>query len=505
MSESPALVVKGLTVRQRENRRLLVDGLSFQMQPGELVCLTGPSGSGKSTAALALMRLLPDALEVVAGTARLGDVDLLSLAETDLPRQRGKNIAFLPQDPLSGLNPVLACGPQVEEPLKLHTTWTRSHRREAVFDSFREMGLPEPGRIFQALPVALSGGQRQRVLLAMVTILGPRVLIADEPTTALDPDSAERVLDLLSRLRQRRGTAVLLITHDLDLVRAHASCIVAIDEGRMAANASLGAIRRSPSVHDARAQRGAPDAAEVLHVTNLSKAFRGTAALFRRPEEIPVLDRLSLVINRGEIVGIGGASGTGKTTLGRCVADLETRDDGEVIVNGRPTERWRFPGAPHPVQLVYQSPYSSLNPRMRVGEAVEEGLRSLRLPVGERTIKIRDTLIAVGLPPEYAARLPAELSGGERQRVVIARCLLATHSLLVADEPTASIDERTRDQILDLLRSIASDTGLSVLLISHDREALERVCDRVLFLDRGQLRPISARPSEPQGPCALTS
>lgn len=490
-SEPPVLTVQGLRVHGRETGALIVDGFDLTLREGELVALVGPSGSGKSTVANAMIGLLPPGLETIGGSCTIEGVNVLAATQLQLRRVRGRALAYLPQDPMAALNPVLSCGFQVEEPLRLHTKMDARQRQDAVLDLLGQMGLSEPRRIYGAFPSDISGGQRQRVMMAMATILEPKVLIADEPTTALDPDTAFRIISLFEQLRTRHGTAVLLISHDLSLVRARATRVMGMSHGGVVPWVDNPADTIGTRLGFQPSKLHPLIADEAVRVSDVTKSYNHHVTATRRTPMPPVLDRVSLEIRRSEVVGLLGASGSGKTTLGRCIAGLVVPDQGQVLVNGLPTLSRTRRRAPHPVQIVYQSPYSSLNPVMSVGESVAEGSRtageasSLRLERAARSLEL------VGLPRTYLARRPAELSGGERQRVVIARALQANPSVLIADEPTASLDEASKWQILQLIGRLAKQSGLAVLLISHDMAIVNRACDRVFRLAEGRLEDVS--------------
>lgn len=492
-SERPVLTVEGLTVCDRASDFAIVTDVSFSLDAGEFVCLTGPSGSGKSTLALALIRLLPDALAIKAGSVRLGATELTTASDETLARIRGKDVSIIPQDPLAGLNPVLRCGVQVEEPLRLHTEWDRAQRREAALSMFVRMGLDQPDRCYRSLPTQLSGGQRQRVMLAMAAILQPRVLIADEPTTALDPLAGDLILDLLSRMRDESGTTILFITHDLTLVRRRGTRTIAIDQGRLIRSR----VSQAPVIGRRRTRDGSSGSAypstqsPMLEVRGLTKSFHRSTWVGGVAGQVRVLSEVSLNLRAGDVVGVVGASGQGKTTLGRCIAGLEAPDKGSISLNGEPLPP--IGRAPHPVQIVYQSPYASLNPLMSIGAAIQEGLRARGVAKLTRRGKVLSLLQRVGLPEAYYGRMPRELSGGERQRVVIARCLAAEPKLLIADEPTASLDDRAKRSILELLLEQARTSGLAILLISHDQETVTQICDRVLRLEGARLSPDPAQ------------
>lgn len=495
MKGDPALSVRGLSVRDTQTGKTILDDVSFDLRQGELVCLVGPSGSGKSTTALATMGLVSRPLDIARGMGSLVDQEICFTEPQYLARLRGYRLSMIFQDPFSSLNPVLPCGQQAEEPLKIHTEARRLERRHKVLALFQEMGFEDPERIYRSRPADLSGGQLQRVMIAMAIVLNPSVLIADEPTTALDPVSQKGIIDLLLHLKETRGMAILLITHDRDLASMVSDHTLSMRDGRLVEDAyqKAGRIESSPGpVAASGAEVGAHGSDVLVSVRGLTKVFVRRNALTSRLARVSALEKVSLEIRRSEIVGVIGASGSGKTTLGRCIAGLTLADSGEIVLDGSRVLSQAGRGHGSAVQMVYQSPYASLNPTMRVGEAVEEGPRARGTPRPERKDLAVRLLGQVGLDESVYDRFPRELSGGERQRVAIARALAGNPKLLVADEPTASLDERTGAQVLDLLKGLARTLGLSVLLISHDRKVIARVCDRVIALCGGVV--IEARP-----------
>jgi len=488
--DEAAISVKGLGVQDARTGVSIIDEVSFELRPGEIVSLLGPSGSGKSTTALAVMGLLRPPLLVSSGTAVLGGEKIDVNDPVQLSAVRGRRLSMIFQDPFSSLNPVLPCGVQAEEPLRIHTDVGGRQRRERVLDRFREVGFDEPDRIYRSLPSQLSGGQLQRVMLAMATILGPTVLLADEPTTALDPEAQEGILGLLAKMRERHGMAILLITHDLDLARTVSDRVLRMQDGRLLEGD--GQVERHQDKAPTGVRRvmsGGASRAPLLSVRGLSKTFvrGGIPGIGRRRRCVKTLADIDFDLARGEILGIIGPSGSGKTTLGRCISGLTTPDQGEIILEGKPVDAKGKRRGASPVQMVYQNPYASLNPVMRIGESVEEGPRAEGMPSGERRELAVRLLKQVGLSPDFYSRLPGELSGGERQRAVIARALATEPRLLVADEPTASLDVQTGIQVLDLLKRLTHEIGLGVLLISHDRKTIARVSDRVMALHDGKL------------------
>lgn len=482
--EESVLSITDISVIDRGRDRTILEGVSLELRPAEIVSLVGPSGSGKSTIAFAMMGLLQSPLDLAEGKVVLEGQSINFNDTRQLSDIRGRRMSMIFQDPFSSLNPVIPCGKQVEEPLKIHTGTTRRERRERVLSRFREVGFEEPERIYNSLPTALSGGQLQRVVLAMATIMDPAVLLADEPTTALDPEAQETVIDLLCQMRDQHGMAILLITHDKELASTVSDRTLGINNGEVFA-VDKPAERQSQV--DPYGERNTMGGDPLLAVRKLNKIFLRHSIFSKRRARVKALDNVNLEMRRGEVVGVVGLSGSGKTTLGRCIAGLTALDAGEIILNGRDVNVLRGGRQPSPIQMVYQSPFASLNPTMRVGESIEEGPRTIGMARDQRKALAIRLLKQVKLSSPFYSRFPGELSGGEQQRVVIARALAAKPQLLIADEPTASLDERTGVQVLDLLKKLTRELDLAVLLISHDRKAISRISDRVMLLTDGKL------------------
>ena len=502
------LSVSNLSVRDRIRAQTIVEEVSLAVAPGEFVSLVGPSGSGKSTTVLSVLGLLPSSLEPVGGSGELAGTGVNFAEPSTVAGLRGKQAGIIFQDPFTGLNPVLRCGVQAEEPLRIHTDLGRRQRRVRVLDLFREVGLDDPERICGSLPSELSGGQVQRVMIAMAVAMEPALLLADEPTTALDAATERSVIRLLDRLRRDRGMAVVLITHDMELAASVSDRIIAMREGRLIASGDpLQDTEAEPAAIDRAVPKGATVGGCLVQVRAVSKAFARRGLFGGTGHQVQALDDVSFDIRRGEIVGVVGPSGSGKTTLGRCLAGLERPDAGTVQIGDAPNSGKNRFGKPSSVQVVYQNPFASLNPLMTVGDAIEEGLRSRRIPRGERRKYCRDLLTEVGLPHYFLGRRPAELSGGERQRIAIARALAADPRVLVADEPTASLDEVAGARILELLARLSHESELAVLLISHDRKSVHRLATRIFVMEEGKLRdgtqatePGRAPPTATHGP-----
>ncbi|WP_299951597.1 ATP-binding cassette domain-containing protein [uncultured Modestobacter sp.] len=495
------LSVRGLTVELAgpDGRRRVVDGVDLDVGRGEVVALVGASGSGKSLNAAALLGLLPEAAGAVAGgSVRLAGQELVGCAERDLRRVRGARVALVPQDVGTALDPLRRIGPQVAEAARLH----RGLDRRAATALARELlvwaGLSDVDRVLRARPAELSGGMRQRVLVAAALAGGPELLVADEPTSALDAGTAAQVLALLARARDERGTAVLLISHDLGLVAAHADTVTVLDGGQVVECGPVARVLEAPTHPVTRALRDAaapatvaahaPAGAPLLRARDVG--VRYPAGRWRRSVGPPALAGVSFTLPRGGGLGVVGESGSGKTTLARVLTGLHRPTTGTVELAGAAP----VAGSGH-AQLVFQDPATALDPRQSVGAALEEALllarrRGRPVPSGGAPA----LLSRVGLDPELAGRRPWQLSGGQQQRVVIARALAAAPELMVLDEPVSSLDAVVRAGVLELLRSLRAE-GVALVVVSHDLAAVAALTDDLLVLHRGAVADCGGTPA----------
>lgn len=475
--EEIVAALKAVTVQSTSGHRIL-DSANLQLKRGEVTCLVGPSGSGKTTAALLLLGLLPPGTHLIEGNVVFQGKTIDPGRPEQYAGLRGTSLAIVFQDPYASLNPLRRCGPQAEDPIRLHCKETNAAAKARVLEQFKAMGFDDPERIYQSFPNQLSGGQRQRVLLALATILNPQVLIADEPTASLDAVSQQQVIGLLQSLAKRQGTAVLLISHDMELVQSIGESFFEIRDG---AFHHIDGASMPPIIQ--RGEMGRLSASTpLLEVRALTKSYPRMAVAETGSREMKVLENVSLQVGAGEMVGIFGPSGAGKTTLGRCIAGLEEYQSGQVILAG--TQVKPIGLRPHDgrIQMVYQSPASSLNPGMRIFETIEEALRQAGVVESQYKQEVAALLTQVGLPESTANRYPDSLSGGEKQRVAIARCLARRPQLIVADEPTAALDEQNKHIVLELLRRIATNYQFAVILITHEHNLALRYCDRVFDL-----------------------
>jgi len=491
--------------------RQVVHGIDFSIQPGEKLALVGESGSGKTVTALALLRLVQNA--DTAGQAlfagRDGQADLLSMPERALRGIRGQDIAMIFQEPMTALNPLFTVGQQIAEVLQLKQALTRAESAQAAIQLLADTGISEAARRANAFPHQLSGGQRQRAMIAMALACRPRLLLADEPTTALDVTLRMQILDLLTGLQQRTGMAVLLITHDLNLVRRFADRIAVMEGGRIVETGPVAQVFKNPQhaytrkLIDSRPARDVterlpqPGAAPVMQASQLRVSYPvrlpGIRGWFKAGEFVAV-QGASFSIPPGQTLGVIGESGSGKSTLALAALGLHPHQ-GQLQAAG---SHWSRDAAGNQairraVQVVFQDPFSSLSPRMTVEEIVGEGLRVHQpgLAAGQRQAQVLRALTEVGMGeaqfPGLLQRYPHEFSGGQRQRLAIARALIIEPRLLVLDEPTSALDVTIQKQVLQLLQNLQRERGLSYLLITHDVDVIRAMAHQVIVMKDGEV------------------
>ncbi|MFQ3787355.1 ABC transporter ATP-binding protein [Halomonas sp. A29] len=474
--------------------------LTLEVRRGETLALVGESGSGKSVSALGAMNLLPDNAQVTGGRW-LGDTDLTALKKRDWQALRGGRVGFVFQEPMTSLNPLHTVGKQIGETLRLHQGLSGRAARERTRTLLEQVKLPRPGELLDAWPHQLSGGQRQRVMIAMAIANDPELLIADEPTTALDVTVQQEILALLAELRDRHGMGMLFITHDLNLVRRHADRICVLYDGHEQETGPVGEVFASPRSAYTRTLLDAEPTGRPAPVTSAQALLeaRGVAVSFQRPKRLfakrpPAFEAvkpIDLHLAPGETLGIVGESGSGKTTLAMALLRLvesrgEIELDGERLdqLTGNALRKRR-----RRIQVVFQDPYGSLSPRMPVSDIISEGLRFHfpELADAEVDKRVRAAIQEVGLPADCASRYPHEFSGGQRQRIAVARALILEPALVVLDEPTSALDRTVQKQLVELLRDLQARRGLSFLFISHDLAVVRAMAHRVLVLKDGEL------------------
>jgi peptide/nickel transport system ATP-binding protein len=483
------------------DRPQAVSDVSFAVEREEILCLVGESGSGKSVIAQAIMGLLPKTLPVVGGKVLLEGEALTGASAARIRQLRGARMAMIFQEPMSALNPVMRCGAQLDEVLQEHTRLSAAARLARIEAVIREVALPEPRRILDSYPHQLSGGQRQRVMIAMALALEPALLIADEPTTALDVTTQAQILKLISELQQRHGMGVLFITHDFGVVSEIAHRVAVLREGRLV---ELGAklellqrprdeytrmlIRSVPTLkpRGREVDRGSP---VVLETRNLSKTYVQGGWLSRR-REVRAAAEVSIEVRKGQTLGVVGESGSGKSTLARCVVRLIEPSAGEIRLGGVDVAAMhsrRLRPLRRRVQIVFQDPYRSLNPRRTVGEAIIEGPLNYGVPRKTALERARRLMELVRMDPAALGRYPHQFSGGQRQRICIARALAMEPELLVADEPVSALDVSVQAQVLALLEEIRVRLQLAMLFITHDLRVAAQVCDQIAVMQQGRI------------------
>lgn len=510
LAATPVLSVQNLTIvaRTPSGDLPLVRGLSFDLDAGQTLCIAGESGSGKSMTSLAIMGLLPQpAVRVAKGSIRYGGQDLTTLDETAMRAIRGDRIAMIFQEPMTSLNPVLTIGRQLVEAIRTHTDVTRRDAEARAIQALDAVRIPQAARRMHQHPHELSGGMRQRVMIAMALALRPDVLIADEPTTALDVTVQGEVLELLRDLKRDFGTSVILITHDMGVVAEMADQVIVMQSGEMVESGAVGPLFHSPQNPYTRtlleavprmgdgARRGqqmASGAAEpLLTVSDLQVRFNMKGGIFgRTTHRVHAVEGVNFTIGERETFSLVGESGCGKSTIAKALTGL-VPFEGEISVNGRPLvgldrngRKWMR----RQVQMIFQDPYASLDPRMRVGDLVGEPLiiHDISTPE-ERRERVAALFERVGLAPDQMERYPHEFSGGQRQRICIARALALRPKLIVADESVSALDVSVQARVLELLKELQNEFGIAYLFISHDMAVVENISDRIAVMYLGQI------------------
>ena len=481
----------------------IIDGISLQVREGETLCVVGESGSGKSVTSLTVMGLLQKgSLAPTGGSIKLVGEELLGASVRRLRQLRATTMAMIFQEPMTALNPVVHVGAQIDEVLRAHTDLDTKSRRQRILAMMDQVRLPEVKRIFASYPHQLSGGQRQRIMIAMALVLEPKLLIADEPTTALDVTTQKQILSLIRDLQRDHGTAVLFITHDMGVVADIADRVAVMRHGRLVETGTLDSILRTPTMEYTRNLLAAvpsliprPPRAEaatpivVLEANELGKVYR-ERSLFGRGREVAAAQDVTLTLRKGRTLGIVGESGSGKSTVARCIVRLIDPTSGGIRLAGREiSELSRRLLQPHrkKIQIIFQDPYRSLNPRVSIGETIAEGPINYGMPRQEALAKARELLELVDLPADAISRYPHQFSGGQRQRIAIARALALDPDVLVADEAVSALDVSVQAQVLELLDDIQQRLGIALLFITHDLRVAAQICDDVAVMQQGRI------------------
>ena len=505
MVSQPLLSIRDLSVVFGTGARevLAVDRVSFDIGKGETVALVGESGSGKSVTALSVLKLLPyPAAHHPTGSIRFKGRDLLAMAENDIRKIRGNDITIIFQEPMTSLNPLHTIGKQIGEILTLHGSFTGAAARARIVELLGQVGIPDPASRLDSYPHQLSGGQRQRVMIAMALANAPDLLIADEPTTALDVTVQAQILKLLKDTQARLGMSMLFITHDLGIVRKLADTVCVMQSGKIVEQGPVERVYTAPQHPYTRALLAAepkpdpapprPNAPVVISTDDLKVWFPIKRGLMRKVVgHIKAVDGISIDVRKGETLGVVGESGSGKTTLGLAILRLIS-SQGPVVFMGAPIQGLKFKEMrPYrrDMQIVFQDPYGSLSPRMSVSDIIEEGLwvHHPHLSADERERRVVAALTDVGLDPGTRFRYPHEFSGGQRQRIALARALVLEPTFIVLDEPTSALDMLIQAQMVDLLRDLQKRRHLTYLFISHDLRVVAALASRLVVLRNGKV------------------
>jgi peptide/nickel transport system ATP-binding protein len=504
---APLLSIQDLSIvlPSSGDRSYAVDRLALDIAENEIVCLVGESGSGKSMTAHAILGLLPPRVKLDAKSrVLLEGADLTRLDAAGMRKLRGERIAMVFQEPMSALNPLQRIGAQVAEALQLHNTagLAASAIEERCIALIEAVGLPAPRQIVRSYPFQLSGGQRQRVMIAMALLNNPRLLLADEPTTALDVTTQRQILDLIQKLQAERRMGVLFITHDFGVVADIADRVVVMRHGRVVEHGTRDEVLRNPQheytrkLIDAvpgRQARSTPlrtRTEPLLKISQLRKTFVSKSGMFAPPRTVVAADGIDLAIEEGETVSVVGESGSGKSTLGRMVMRLMTPDSGDIAFAGRSIlsqDAAALREYRRQVQIIFQDPFASLNPRQKVGDAIARGPMIFGTPRAEALKMAAALLERVGLGASAVGRFPHEFSGGQRQRISIARALALKPRLLIADEAVSALDVSIQSQVLALLAELKAELGLTMMFITHDLRVAAEISNSVVVMRKGQI------------------
>ncbi|MEO0425837.1 MAG: ABC transporter ATP-binding protein [Pseudomonadota bacterium] len=505
--KKPLLDIQNLHVALPEGsqRPYAVRDASMTLHQNEILCVVGESGSGKSLTARAVMGLLPRPhVHIAKGAIDFQGEDLATVSDARMREIRGSEISMIFQEPMTALNPVMTIGRQIDEVFRFHRAMTSKKRREQAIKLLDDVHLPDPDKIVDAHPHELSGGQRQRAMIAMALALDPKILIADEPTTALDVTTQAQILKLIKEMQEAHNTGVLFITHDFGVVADIADKVVVMQGGEVVETGTADAILNHPQHPYTRDLiRAVPsltprpprnrNVEPVLKVENLDKVFGGGRSFFgfgAEARKVHAVQDVSFEVRRGETLGIVGESGSGKSTVARCIVRLIDADSGRILLEDtdlRPLGRAALRPWRAKIQMVFQDPFASLNPRRKVGAIISQGLRLMGRSAKEAEGRTRELLDIVGLDERAYDRFPHEFSGGQRQRIGIARALALDPEVLVADEPVSALDVSIQAQILTLLDEIRDRMNLTMVFITHDLRVAAQVCDQLVVMRYGQV------------------
>lgn len=537
MSEKSAantiLSIQNLSVgfRDEKSYQTVIHQISYELKSHEILGIVGESGSGKSISSLAVLGLLPKNGKITSGKIIFGREDLTQLSEKQLQRLRGQGISMIFQEPMSSLNPSMKCGPQVQEILLKHTKLNKKQAKEETINLFEKVKLPRANSIYSSYPHEISGGQKQRVMIAMAIACKPKILIADEPTTALDVTVQKEILLLLKSLQKETGMSIIFITHDLALVSEISDRVVVMYKGKIVEQNEVKQIfhhpqekytqaliaskpstterlKKLPTIKDfvenkseyevekesERKKRHDKIYAQppLLEVKNVKKTFISSPGLFKKPEEVKAVNDVSFKLYEGETLGLVGESGCGKSTLGNVILQLMPATDGQILYRGKDLNqlsKQEIRRLRKEIQLIFQDPFSSLNPRISVGNAIMEPMKvqGLYNSKKERKQKAMQLLKEVDLEEEHFYRYPHEFSGGQRQRIGIARTIAVEPKLIICDESVSALDISVQAQVLNLLNSLKEQFGFTYIFISHDLAVVRYMADQLLVMNKGEI------------------
>ncbi|UIY27725.1 ABC transporter ATP-binding protein (plasmid) [Rhizobium leguminosarum] len=506
-SDTPIIDARNVAVNFKVEDGMVeaVKDVSFQLYRGETIAIVGESGSGKSVTARTVMGLLSKrAVVSEKSTVAYDGSNILKFSERARRKLRGDRISMIFQEPMSSLNPIYTIGSQIVEAIRVHRRISKKDAQKRALELLEHVQIPDPVARLMQYPHQLSGGQRQRVMIAMALANDPDVLIADEPTTALDVTVQAQILNLIRNLQKELGMAVILITHDLTVVRQFSDYVYVMQYGEVREHNITEALFANPQdtytkhllASEPRGQANPlPEGSDViLDAKGVRVSFMLRHGTFLKPamRELVAVDSLDLTLRRHETLGLVGESGSGKTTFGQAILRLNTPDSGEIHFDHQPIHglsRAEMRPLRARMQVVFQDPFSSLNPRMTIGQIIEEGLVVNRLGAtkAERRDRVREALIAAGMPGNILSRFPHEFSGGQRQRIAIARAIALEPEFILLDEPTSALDLSVQAQIIELLRKLQDERGLSYLFISHDLKVVRALCHRVIVMQHGKI------------------
>mgnify|MGYP001495502232 FL=1 len=536
MNRTPLLSVKELTVSFGNKKKLIevLHSITFNVFENEIVGIVGESGSGKSVTSLSIMGLLPKKQANLSGNLLFEEKELLKITEKEFRGIRGKEIAMIFQEPMSALNPSLKCGFQVSEILRLHLRMNASEAKKETISLFEKVKLPRPAEIYNSYPHQISGGQMQRVMIAMAIACKPKLLIADEPTTALDVTVQKEILSLLRSIQQEKKMAMIFISHDLSLVSEIADRVVVMYKGDIVENATTEEIFKNakaeytkallasrPSLNvrlaklptiasiadksfkprevkpaeRAKRHKNIYTKKPILEISNLEKYYFSNVGLFGKKEIVKAVDDISFTVFEGETLGLVGESGCGKSTLGRTILQLEKATGGSIKYREKELTKLstsEIRSLRKEIQIIFQDPYSSLNPRLMIGQALIEPMEVYGLckSTKERKERVLSLLERVGLNASYFYRYPHELSGGQRQRVGIARTIVVEPKLVICDESVSALDISVQAQVLNLLNELKNDFGFTYIFISHDLAVVKYMSDQLLVMNKGKIEEL---------------